>query len=352
MKHGGNTREIVEKYGIHKDGIVDFSANINPLGYPSCVKEIILNNLSSIKYYPDSEAKEFRKALSELLSIEHERIVIGNGSTELIYLLCKIFSGSIYLTLEPTFSEYEAAARSFGSKVKRFQLMEEEEFQPRLHHLIKSLRGVDVIFICNPNNPTGGIMKRTDLEKLLWEAEKMGIFVVVDEAFMDFVSNFQEFTMVKEIGRWKNLMVLRSLTKSFALPGLRIGYGIGERSIVEKLHSNREPWSVNSLAQLVGKEVIRKKEYIERTKNFIAAEREVLYREMTKISKVKPFQSVTNFILVKIDGKSIVSSLAKKGIIVRDCSSFRSLGNHFIRIAVRKREENLRLIDAMREILS
>jgi threonine-phosphate decarboxylase len=352
MKHGGNIREIVEKYGIEKSEIIDFSANINPLGYPPCVERIILNNLSSIKSYPDSEAKELREVLSELLNIEYEKIVIGNGSTELIYLLCKVFSGCIFLTLEPTFSEYETAARNFWGKVRRLQLMEEDEFQLALNSLIRNMRGVDVVFLCNPNNPTGGIIKRVDLEKLLWEAEKMGIFVVVDEAFIDFVPNPKEFTMLSEKMRWENLMVLRSLTKSFALPGLRIGYGIGGRSIVEKLYSNLPPWNVNALALIVGKEVVCEEEFIERTKKFITKEREMLYHEIAKIPKAKPFQSVTNFILVKVNGREVASSLAKKGIIVRDCASFPSLGKHFIRIAIKRRAENLCLINAMREIVS
>lgn len=342
--HGGNIYEVRRKY---KGEIIDFSANINPLGLSKKAKEVILKNLDKISYYPDPKAETLIRKISQYWGISEESILLGNGSVNLIYLITFAYRPKTALIPEPTFSEYERASKNSGSEVKFLSLKEDEEFRLRYSSIPKA----DMIFICNPNNPTGNIVvEKSSIEKIPAK------LVVIDEAFMDFLPNEMDCTLVWYASKNENIIVLRSFTKFFALPGLRIGYLISHPKTVKRLKRFQPPWEINILAQLTAEAVLDDREYIKETHKIISRERKFLFEELKRIEGLRPYPSVTNFLLIKIEKDHMNSNMLKKGLIkrgilVRDCSNFRTLGNKFIRIAVRSHKENLYLLKTLKEIL-
>lgn len=372
--HGGNVEAIARQYGLREEKIIDFSANINPLGPPSKVIKALKENLSKIARYPDPETIKLREELSKYLKINPENIIVGNGAVEVIYLICRTLRPRKALIVVPAFSEYESALGSVGCRIKFFPLKPKDEFRLNIKELLREIKGIDLprsflhsetlynqkgrglLFLCNPNNPTGELINKADLLKIIEVARKRGVFVVVDEVFMDFVESAEAETLIYETVEKDNLFIIRSLTKFFALPGIRIGYGIGNKRLLEKLKIHKEYWSVNVLAQIAGIAALKDKEYIKKTKKLIPKERKFLYHRLSKINGLRPYPSVANFILCRLSTNRVNSAiirkkLLQKNILIRDCSSFRSLNNSYIRIAVRTHKENLHLINSLSNIL-
>jgi len=345
--HGGNLREAAEKSGISPEDILDFSANINPLGLPIGLKKLIRENLSEILRYPDPECKLLKKEISQYLNVDDKRIILENGSTPLIYLFVQKFSPKKVLIVTPTFSEYERALRIHKSKISFFQLKEKNKFEFKLKELVEFMDGTDALFLCNPNNPTGTIIPREKLMEIVRLTGKKNIFLFLDEAFIDYQ---EEESLKKFVGR--NLFILRSFTKFFAIPGLRLGYGLGNKELVQKLNKIRAPWSVNGLAQIAAIFLLQDKQFIKKSREFMKKERIFFFNELAKISGLKPFSPKANFILVKLLKNSLSASclqkrLLKKKILIRDCTNIRGLNNSFIRVAVKNRTENQRLIEVL-----
>lgn len=342
FSHGGNIYEFEKKYG---EGIIDFSANINPLGLPVSLKNKFIQNYKYILCYPDPKGKALVDQIANYWEINEENILLGNGSCELIYLIIHTFMPKKVLIPVPTFTEYERATNSIKAKVQFLQLKEQDAF--RLN--ISNSQTSDIIFICNPNNPTGNLLlKDKDLDNSLSK------LIVVDEAFMDFLPDEKRYAFIKKATEDKRIIVLRSFTKFFALAGLRLGYIVAHKQIIQDLKSHQPPWSINSLAQILGKIILEDKEYIRASRQFIERERNFLFNAITKIKGLMPYPTVTNFLLVKIKDKDITSSglakrLIQRGILIRDCSNFRGLNYKFIRVAVRSHQENLKLIKALNE---
>ncbi|MEW6377016.1 MAG: threonine-phosphate decarboxylase CobD [Thermodesulfobacteriota bacterium] len=342
--HGGNMYKVKCKY---KKDVIDFSANINPLGLTHRVKKELIENWEWILYYPDPESKDLIRRIARYWKIKEENILLGNGSSELIYLIVSVFGSERALIPAPTFSEYERAVRSIKSKIRFLILKEKEGFVFNATHSTKA----DMLFICNPNNPTGNLLlKNQRIENL------HGKLIIIDEAFMDFLPDEKRHTFIWRATEDKKIIVLRTFTKFFALPGLRIGYIVAHPDLIKFLKKACSPWNINVFAQLLAEIMLSDKEYIRRTREFIRKERDFLYNEIIKIKGLKPYPSVTNFLLVKIENKKISSSfltrkLVQKGLLIRDCSNFRNLDDKYIRAAVRSRKENIKLIEALREIL-
>ncbi|UCB57233.1 MAG: threonine-phosphate decarboxylase [Candidatus Omnitrophota bacterium] len=342
--HGGNIYEVRRKY---KKEIIDFSANINPLGLPERIKENIINNFNRILHYPDLQAEKLTEKLGSYWKIDKENILLGNGSIELIYLIFSAFKPKSTFIPVPTFSEYERAARSANSKVQFLRLKEKDNFN--LPERIDA-GGADIFFLCNPNNPTGNLI----LQKQ--RADNLAKLTVIDETFMDFLPDQAAHSLIGEAPKNKKIIVLRSFTKFFALPGLRIGYLIAHKDTVMRLRKYQLPWSVNTFAQMAAELALDNEAYAQKTNCLIKRERSFLFREIAKINRLSPYPSRANFILIKINDKEINSSLLKerlieKGILVRDCANFRGLSGKFIRIAVRARGENQRLIQALGRVI-
>ncbi len=342
FSHGGNIYKIRREYG---EDVIDFSANINPLGLPPEVKRAVNKNFDKILHYPDSQATDLVKKIAEYWGISEKNLLLGNGSVDLIYLITASLRPSTALIPIPTFSEYERACRNVNSEIHFLRLQEREGFTLPFPLPLNA----DIIFLCRPNNPTGNFILN-DPKKM----KRMGSrLVVVDEAFMDFIPDQKDHTLIWEAVKNKNLVVLRSFTKLFAMPGLRIGYLVAHEDIINKLRQHQIPWSINSLAQVAAKAILNEGEYIGQTHSLIEKEKIFLLSQLAKIEGLRPYPSKANFLLIKIDKAGMTSSLLtkgliRKGVLIRDCSNFRNLDNNYIRIAVRSHKENLKLIEALR----
>ncbi|MFN4228074.1 MAG: pyridoxal phosphate-dependent aminotransferase [Candidatus Ratteibacteria bacterium] len=336
--HGGDI------YSLKKE-IIDFSSNTNPLPVSYKLKKIVLKEIEKIRIYPDNLCRDLRKEISKYWKIKEENIFIGNGASEIIYLFFSIFKPKNILIPVPTFSEYERCAKIFG--VKTIFSVLDSNFKFRLNRK----ENFDSIIFCNPNNPTGNFI--ITKEEILKFKDKL---ILVDESFMDFVEDEKEKTMIYKAIEEKNLVVIRSFGKFWGLAGLRLGYLISNREIVEKFENNKITWNVNSIGQILAIELIKNKKFKEKMLKFIKKEKEYVYNEISKIPGLKIFPSFTNFFLIKIEKnginvKILKEKLIEEDILIRDCSNFRGLSNKFFRISVRKHSENLKLINSLKKIL-
>lgn len=354
-KHGGDIFGAARNAGGTVEEIYDFSANINPLGPPPAALRAIRENLDLIRHYPDPRCSELRRALAGYLGVAPENMLPGNGASELIYLLARVVGCRRVVVPAPTFIEYAEAVVSAGGDVQEVSLKEEEGFALPAVRLKRKLQQADALFICNPNNPTGRVEKRAVVQSIIEDAAREGKPVVVDEAFMDFVPGGGQCTALPLLAEHPHLVILYSLTKFFAIPGLRLGVLVGDAALVRALEKHKDPWSVNTLAQLAGTAALGDGAYMEETKQLVTREREFLRRAISLIPGLNAFPSDANFLLVKIEAPLTSTRLAEKtaarGVLVRDCSTFSGLGESYIRVAVRTRRENVVLLDTLREIM-
>ena len=351
--HGGNSAEIAQQYGLDERTIIDFSSNINPLGFPTGIKSLLKKNTSVINRYPDTHSSNLRKIIASRIGVHEKNIIVGNGSTELIYLLPRVLNPRTALILQPTFTEYQASLKSMGCTVRHLPLDERTQFSVKIDDILPLLPKVNVVYLCNPNNPTGILVKRDDLKFLISKAAKRGVLLVVDESFIDFSG---EESLADEAVKRKNLIILKSMTKFFGIPGLRLGYLITQGKIVARLNKHKEPWSVNVLAQRVGEVCLNDDHFYDNSREFVSRERLYLYTQLNDIKGLKVYDSSSNFLLSKIvknglSSTEIYNTLAREGLLIRDCRSFRGMGTKFIRIAVKRRKQNQLLIKAIRKIV-
>lgn len=346
VQHGG-----IYSAGLHHDSkIIDFSSNVNPLGFPSLVKNVIKKNVALLSTYPDPNSKKLRTDLERYIGIAANQIVVGNGATEIIYNFCKAFvrKNSKAVIPIPTFGEYEAAARLAGGQISFLKTMNLNE---HISDLKDSITNRNSLFVCNPNNPTGVLIPKKNMLKILESAHQKSVLVFVDECFIEMVPESDE-SLVDNACEFDNLFILRSLTKSFGLAGLRVGYGIGSKKVVDVLQRIKIPWNVNGLAQKAASAVLSNKSHLEKTRKLIKSELNFLTNSISKMPNFACYPSSTNYMLLKskLNSKIIQKKLLEKKILIRDCSNFHGLNNKFIRIAVRTHSENMKLVRALEQI--
>lgn len=340
FSHGGDIYRIKEK-------IIDFSANINPLGLSKAAKAEVLRNIDNILHYPEPRAGGLTKKIADYWKIKEENILLGNGSCELIYLIASFFKPKTAIIPVPAFSEYERALRAVRSRIKFLKL--KENFALDANKAVKA----DIAFICNPNNPTGNLLIKNREIKNFPAGTK-----IIDETFMDFLPDEKKHTFIYQACENKNIITLRTFTKFFALPGLRVGYLVAHKDLVKKLKQSCAPWSINIFAQKLAAVMLEDKKYIKNTRELVKEQRNFLTGELKEfpVKSLTVYPSSVNFLLIKIKNKKFTSSslkekLIQKGVLIRDCSNFRGLDGEFIRIAVRSRSQNRGLIASLREIL-
>ena len=356
--HGGNVWELSENCNMPVDQIIDFSVSTNPLGAPQTALDSMREHLDCVEHYPDPNHEWLLQALAQSVGVSSENIVVGNGSTELIYLFGEVFfdEGCEAIVPIPFFSEYKAAIKRFGAKSVFTKCDSTKSFQLDLKELENLIsEKTRVIFICNPNSPTGVLYKKDDLLKIVKFAAERDVFVFVDEDYIDFVDDNKRYSMAEYVNEYNNLFILRSLTKFYGLAGIRIGFGIASPELVNILKNAKMPWSINSLAMFATAAAVKDTQYIKKSRILITKSRRELTDLFRAISWLKVHPSETNFLLVEIVNSDLTSTqlkegLAKKGLLIRDCKDFDGLNNKFFRVAVRKPEENKKLVDQIKSL--
>jgi L-threonine-O-3-phosphate decarboxylase len=348
--HGGNRQWAASLAGIQPEGILDFSASINPLGIPKSAIAAIQNHLCDIRHYPDPEYTLIRQALAKHHQIPSESILMGNGVAELLTWVGRDFSElSAMVLFTPTFTDYDRALKAFDCQIEKYPLLSGSSLNPKLPEITNShTKG---ILINNPHNPTGHLFSR---ESLLPYLEKFAL-VVIDEAFMDFLIPEQQQSLIDLVPSFPNLVILRSLTKFYSIPGLRLGYAIAHPQRLKRWQAWRDPWSVNSLAVAVGIAILDDQEWQQKTWDWLDIAKPYLFAGLSQLSGLNPLPNAANYLLVEteIAGSVLQKELLQRDqILIRDCLSFPELGDRYFRVAVRLESENQRLIAALQRILS
>lgn len=356
--HGGDIYTAAKKYGIKKADFLDYSANINPLGIPEDIKESLISNINDLVNYPDPECWDLRNEISSYLGIKNDSIIIGNGASEIIFLIFDLLRPKKVLIPAPSFSEYAKATESFGIETEYLELKEAENFRLDVNYLMNHISDqIDTIILCNPNNPTSVLTSKEDLLCLVKYSKSKGIRVIVDEAFIELTVGAKENSIMSYTKEYDNLFIIRAFTKLFAIPGLRLGYGVGNPEVVKKMWERKMPWSVNSFACGIGSVLSDKTGYMRRTSVWLAEELSWFYNELIQLQEFKVYRPNTNFILIKILKEKLNSGnlkelMASRGILIRDAGNFRFLNDKFIRIAVKDRESNIKFLKIFKEVIN
>ncbi len=349
--HGSDIEKICSYYHLDRDRITNFGANVNPLGLSEHVKAEIAGHLDLLSSYPDRDYTSLRRTISEYCGVPDGYILPGNGSSELISLLIEARAPKHTLILGPTYSEYSRELSFSGSTQEYYHLKEEQNFELDVDDLCRTLKnGYDFLIMCNPNNPTSSAVFQDDLRILLDFCREHGIFVMIDETYVEFAPDISAVTAVPLTRDYPDLMVLRGVSKFFAAPGMRFGYGItGNAGFLKRMKEKQVPWSLNSIGAYAGELMFKDREYIEKTRSLILSERERMYQAVKEMSDYKVYQPYANFLLVKIIKEGVTSfdvfeRCIKAGLMIRDCSSFQCLDGEFVRFCVMMPEENSRLL--------
>lgn len=357
--HGSDIEQIEQYYHIPKERIVKFGANVNPLGLSDSVKKKLARNLDVITRYPDRDYKSLRKVISGYCNADMDHVVTGNGSTELISLLISQRNARHALVIGPTYSEYERELSLTGGKISNYYLKESLDFRLEIDDLEKSLEeDVDFLIFCNPNNPTSSVLKHEELKAVLDTCRKRGIFVMIDETYVEFAPSIDEITAMPFVSDYDNLMVIRGVSKFFAAPGLRLGYGVtSNQEFLRTLKKRQNPWSLNSIGAYAGELMLQDKEYIRQTRQLILSELDRCLQTLRGFRYAKTYPSYGNFILLKItkeglDSFTVFEHAVKHGLMLRDCSSFEGLPGEYIRFCIMKPEDNTRLLTCLEELLA
>ncbi|MDO4622132.1 MAG: threonine-phosphate decarboxylase CobD [Eubacteriales bacterium] len=356
--HGSDLEKIEAIYHIKKEDIISFSANINPLGISGKLKASLAEHLDAIQTYPDREYTELRKTMAAYAGTSYENVIVGNGSTELISLVITAIAPKRAMVLAPSYSEYEREITLRGGELVSYNLQEEQDFRLDLTDFCAQLTDdLDLLVFCNPNNPTSSAVNRDDMRCILTACREHGIFVMVDETYVEFTDPKDRISSVPLTAEFDNLVVLRGTSKFFAAPGLRLGYAItsGE-TLRSEILTQQNPWSISSLAEIAGRLMFLDEEYIARTTALINTERIRLAEELQTWNTVKLYPAYGNFQLVKIlkedvDAYALFDHCIRKGLMIRNCSTFSNLSDKYFRFCYMNPEDNDRLLAALRELL-
>ncbi len=342
-KHGGDIYQ--------REALIDFSANINLMGIPEGVAEAACEGVRLSASYPDVECRELRKAIAQFAKVPMEQIICGNGAADIIYSLVLALKPRKALLPVPSFYEYEKALGVVDCELEYFLLKEEEGFLLQEDFLNAITEETDIIFLCNPGNPTGGLIGKNLMDQIIRKCEALSIWLLVDECFLDFVEGGRSYSVLENIGASKHLMLLKAFTKLYAMPGLRLGYGIcSNREFLCRMKEVSQPWNVSIPAQLAGVAALKETGYVAASLELIKREKDYLEGELIKLG-FQVYGSKANYIFFR-GALELASFCLERGILIRDCSNYRGLAAGYYRIAVKKHEENLQLIKILGEAVS
>lgn len=327
---------------------IDFSANINPFGMPESVKRAAIEGVHQAIHYPDVKCRELRKKISLKEQISEEWILCTNGAAELLFALSQTLRPKRALLTAPGFAEYEQSLKTVGCELFFYQCQKSKDFALDEDYLEALKKDIDIIFLCNPNNPTGLLIPEELLGRILEICREKQIFVVLDECFLEFVSEKLQNSQKKWLGKMPKLLILKAFTKMYGMPGLRLGYGMcSDGKLLEKIREALQPWNVSLPAQLAGAAAMEEKTFVQKTREYVEKEREILQKELKALGFLT-YDSTANYIFFE-GPEELYEFCASEGILIRDCSNYRGLETGYYRIAVKTREENEELIRVLKK---
>lgn len=351
--HGGDIYK-------NKNVELDFSINVNPLGMPDFVRQAAMDSIAVSARYPDSRCGNLRKAAADHYGVPEEQLIFGNGAAELLFRLVLNKKPGSAALLAPSFLEYETALKTVGADIHFFYLREEEDFRIPVEKYLDFLREKkpEMIFLCNPSNPTGTVTDAVSLKRILDFCGEQGIFAVVDECFVDFLDEAGTVTCLPEVKAGNNgLFILQAFTKSFAAAGLRAGYGFcSDRTLLEAMEASWQPWSVSIPAQAAGEASfgVERNQFLEETRSFLRRERAYLADGLRELH-FTVYPSKANFLFFKDFKPEPESNLygycLERGILIRSCANYEGLDSRFYRVCVRSHEDNYHLLNIIRDYL-
>ena len=342
--HGG---DLVAARAVWGGEVLDFSANLNPLGMPESVRQAAVGAVKEAVHYPDPLCRALSAAIARRDGVAPEQVLCGNGAADLVFRLAFSERPRRALVTAPTFSEYEEAVSAAGCGVVRHVLDPERDFDLTEAVLDDLEPGLDLAFFCTPNNPTGRVIRRELMEAILEKCRAAGIRLVVDECFLALSDGGEEASLAGYLEQYPNLLLLRAFTKSYAMPGLRLGYCLSaDTALLDRLSRCAQPWSVSGPAQAAGLAAAA-----EPLHPLLARQRSWLTQAMEGLG-LRVFPSAANYLLFRAPGVSdLKERLLGRGVLIRSCANYPGLGEDYYRVAVRLRGENERLIQAMKEVL-
>lgn len=351
-KHGANIFEISRDYGFDIEDIVDFSSNINPLGPSETAKQYLIDHMELISSYPDTDYVNLKKEIADYINLDMDDLLLFNGTTEGLINYIKLINPMNSLILSPCYSEYENELNKISSKIFYYNLLEENNFEIDLDKLISIINrfNIELFIFANPNNPTGTILDKDQIEKLLTNTRCK---ILIDETYIEFTDQ-EKFSASSLCKKYENLIVLRGLSKFFAMPGIRLGYSINSSKNLKDMISNKQMlWNINILAAILAEKSFADKEYRKSVFDFISEQRQEIFSRLDKIKDIKYYKSYGNFILCKIlndkKSKDLRDYLLTKAMVIRDCSNFNNLDEKYFRFCILNDKENKKLLDHIEE---
>ena len=348
--HGGDVYGISEEFGIPVEECLDFSANINPLGIPAAVKAAMENAISQSVHYPDPECKKLTRAIGEHLHVEPETILCGNGGADILYRIVYAAKPKKAVIPVPTFLAYEEALRQVGTEISYYHMDERMEVGSDISGMITE--ETDILFLCTPNNPTGLLISGEVLKAVMKRAMDTGTRVVLDECFMDFVVEERRRSMVGDTAKFPGLVIVKSFTKLYGIPGIRLGYAVcSDVSFLQKMREAGQTWPVNSVAMAAGLAALEEDGFARDTVEYVRREREWLAGELKSLG-LSVYDGQADYLFFRAPGhENLYETLLADKIVIRRCCNYVSLTAEHYRIAVKRHEENERLVNCLRKIM-
>ena len=355
--HGSDLEVIAKRYHIDQNSIVPYASNVNPLGISPMARQAIIDNVDAIQAYPDRDYVSLRQSISNYCGADPNQIILGNGTSELIKLTIKTIAPKETLILGPTYSEYGRAAQLAGSQISTYMLKNLDDFELDVDMFLKALHeSIDLLIICNPNNPTSKVITKDQMDIILARCLELNIFVMVDETYVEFVKDVHLISSIALTKKYDNLIVLRSVSKFFASPGLRLGYAItNNEDFLEATANGKTPWNINVYASVAGV-MFEDDHYINLTKSLIQTERNLIYSALCSRKTIKVFKPEANFVLIKLlkedqTASDVFEYCIKRGFMIRDCTDYEGLGDKYIRFCFMKPEQNDNVVNTILEIV-
>ncbi|MBU0967727.1 MAG: aminotransferase class I/II-fold pyridoxal phosphate-dependent enzyme [Proteobacteria bacterium] len=348
--HGGNIVAMARALGCEVKDLIDMSSNLTPLAMVPGLREVLVQGIEEIAFLPETESENLRQIFARKFNLQEEEVLVGNGTTEFIFALPHLFAGSRAIIVNPTYSDYRVACSWAKIPAMDFMLPPEQDFHLDLDRLAREFQGGELVFICNPNNPTGALTPSQELYDFILRHPATSF--LVDESYLP-------FTREKSLLHYDlppNLFVLFSSSKIYGIPGLRLGFLVARAANLQAMTLQRKPWGVNRMAQIAGEYLLEHADpYVEVVRQFIERERFLFVDLLQKINNIRVIPGKANFILCYLQGEILAAELREKmldkKIMIRNCASFDGLDEHYFRMSLKGREENIYCLKVLQEIL-